>query len=307
MKENFQVIINRLSGTVLRLGEDKVKSMLEDAFGHRMLSLHMVEAKDLCSAIDALGHGEDTDLLIGGGDGTAVCAAAHLMGRGVHFGMLPLGTMNLLAQDLGSAATFEETMARFKDMREDKIDLGTVNDKFFLCSAVIGLVPESAIAREEIRDEQASTINALAKFVGTIARGMGGIDKQSLDLRLGDEEAPFPLETTSLIISNNRFVRNPGASAERFLRETLKAGKLAVYSAAPQDMMGGMRLLFKMVQGSWQEDDAIFSFETPSLIVAAPQDKLLISLDGEPLEMTLPLHFTIRSKALPVLRMELAS
>ncbi len=308
MQKKLHIIINRFSGTVLRLGEDRVGEMLKEAFGDRIQSLHMVDAKDMCTTIDALGHNpQDVDLVLGGGDGTAVCAAEHLAGRGVHFGILPLGTMNLLAQDLGSAPTFEETMTRLQGFREDTIDLGIVNERFFLCSAVIGLVPESAVAREEIRDENASTIGALTRFVTTIARGMGGIDKQTLQLRLEEGASPIALETTSLIVSNNRFVRNPEVASERFLRETLKDGKLAVYSAAPSDMMDGLRLMMKMVQGTWQEDEAVFSFETPLLMVDAPQEKILVSLDGEPLEMTSPLKFSVKNKSLSVLRMELTT
>lgn len=307
MQKKLHIIINKYSGTVLRLGEARVEELVRGAFGGSVDSFHMVEAKDMCATIDALGHDPAShDLVIGGGDGSAVCAAEHLAKRNVHFGILPLGTMNLLAQDLGAAPTFEETIERFAAYREDMIDLGIVNDRFFLCSAVIGLVPESAIAREELRDENSSTLDALARFVTTIARGMGGVDKQSLQLQLS-QGAPFALETTSLIISNNRFVRNPEVAAARFMRETLKDGKLAVYSAAPEDMIDGLRLLVKMIQGDWQEDQAIFSFETPSLDVTGPQQKILVSLDGEPLEMTSPLKFSIERKSLPVLRMDLKS
>lgn len=305
MKNNIHVIINKFSGTVLRLGEDTVTKMIQDALGSRLKALHMTEASQMCAKIDELGHADDVDLLVGGGDGTAVCAAEHLKDRGVHFGVLPLGTMNLLAQDLGSASTFEETMKRLTRLYEDKIDLGVVNGRFFLCSAVIGLVPESAIVREEIREE--GTIDAVSRFVSTIARGMAGNASNVLNIRQQDSDNPIRLETTSLIISNNRFVKNPDVAAERFLRESLKGGNLAVYSAAPKDIMDGLRLMVKMVQGTWQEDDAIFSFETPSMIVDTEQNETLISLDGEPLEMKSPLKFSIEHNKLAVFRMELAA
>jgi len=305
VKEKVHVIINRHSGTVLRLGEEGVQGILSQKLGPKIESLHFVEAREMCPKIDELGHNPDIDLLIGGGDGTAVCAAEHLKDRGVHFGMLPLGTMNLLAQDLGSAPTFEQTMERFADMREDSIDLGIVNGRFFLCSAVIGLVPESAVVREEIREE--GSIAAVSRFVTTVARGISGGAPLPLKLRMNDEDNAIALETASLIISNNRFVRHPDAPSERFLRESLKDGNLAVYSAAPKDIIDGLRLAIKMVAGTWQEDDTVFSFETPRLIVETPEEKILISLDGEPLEMTSPLKFSIEKKELPVLRMELAA
>lgn len=306
MQKNSHVIINKNSGAVLRLGEDTVQKMIEEAFGTSLASLHMIDTKEICPAVDSLVHaGAASHLVVGGGDGSAVCVAEHLMGRNIHFGVLPLGTMNLLAQDLGASSTFEETMKNFAGFKEDHIDAGMVNDRLFLCSAVIGLIPESALVREELRG--GLELGALARFVAGIARGMGGIDKQSLQLSLSEDAASFALETTSLIISNNRFLRRPEDPAARFLRESLKDGKLAVYSAAPSDMIDGLRLVMKMVQGAWQEDDSVLSFETSSLIVDAKGRDILVSLDGEPIEMTLPLKFFVQSTVLPVLRMELVA
>lgn len=42
-----------------------------------------------------------TAVAVAGGDGTLNCAAGMLAGSGVALGILPLGTMNLLAKDLG--------------------------------------------------------------------------------------------------------------------------------------------------------------------------------------------------------------
>ena len=40
-------------------------------------------------------------LVIAGGDGTIACAAQQIVGTDVTLGILPFGTMNLLAVDLG--------------------------------------------------------------------------------------------------------------------------------------------------------------------------------------------------------------
>lgn len=304
MTDFLHVIVNKNSGTVLRLGEETVTKMLHDALGERIYSFHMIEASQMCAKIDRLTQSDSRSILIGGGDGSATCAAELLQGTNVHFGVLPLGTMNLLAQDLGSAPTFEETLARFKSLQEDKIDLGLVNGRMFLCSAVIGLVPETAIVREEIRE--GAGLEAVGRFMGTVARGMAGGIEQELFLRQKNTDEPVPLKTTSLIISNNRFTHQPEDVAARFRRDTLKDGYLAVYSAAPKDIIDGLRLLMKMWQGQWQDDSAVIGFETPELIVDGPEKEILVSLDGEPLKMHGPLKFQLHRQALPVLRLELS-
>lgn len=308
MSQNpVHIVINCKSGTFLRLGADTVEQNIRKALGAAVASYHCVEPDKIATTLKTLDqadqNGRPRDVLVGGGDGSAVCAAETIGFSGRKFGMLPLGTMNLLAQDLGAAASFEETMARFERLEEDRIDLGRVNDRLFLCSAVLGVVPESAKAREDLRDE--GSLDALSRFLQTITRGMSGEDAQHLKLRSDCHSAPHAIDCTSLIISNNRFTQSPTNWSQRFLRDTLHDGKLAVYAAAPSSMMEGLRLMVKMLQGTWLEDETIQSFETPSLIVETQEENPWLSLDGEPLRMTSPLYFRIEPRALPVLRLQL--
>jgi diacylglycerol kinase family enzyme len=298
-----QIIINKNSGTVLRLGQEAVEKLLRDHLYERIERIDFLEGKDMCPALHELKDERDIEVLVGGGDGSAVCAAETLGPAKVPFGILPLGTMNLLAQDLGAAPTFEETIAKFDRLVRDDIDAGYVNGHIFLCSAVVGFVPEGAVAREALREN--TGIATIANFIGTIARGMGGEIKQVLNLKSRHADKPYPIETTSLIISNNSFIQKPADATQRFMRESLHDGKLAVYSAAPRDMMDGLKMALSLWQGDWQDHESVRSFEVTELIVETEENKILVSLDGEPLDMQSPLHFTIKPKSVPVLRMEL--
>ena len=303
--DKFVILINKNSGTVLRLGEDKVTAMITERLGDRMVSLELLETKDIQTTLKKLSVEKPAGVLVGGGDGTAVCAAEILGPAKVPFAVLPLGTMNLLAQDLGSAATFEQTIERFDRLTHDDIDVGLCNGRMFLCSAVIGFVPESAVVREELRE--AATIETMARFIDTIRRGMGGEIRHKLYVQRGEGEPAHALETTSLIISNNAFVKTPANGAERFLRENLSAGQLAVYSAAPKDIMDGLKIALALWQGDWQEQESIMSFQTPELIVDTKDAKILVSLDGEPAEMKTPLRFSVAPRSLSIMRLELAA
>ncbi len=303
--DKFVILINKHSGTVMRLGEDRVTAMITERLGDRMVSLELLETKDIQTTLKKLAAEKPAGVLIGGGDGTAVCAAEILGPAKVPFAVLPLGTMNLLAQDLGSAATFEQTIERFDKLVHDDIDVGLCNGRMFLCSAVIGFVPESAVVREELRE--AATIETMAKFIDTVRRGLGGEIRNKLYLKRREEEEAHAIDTTSLIISNNAFVKTPATGAERFLRENLSAGQLAVYSAAPKDIMDGLKIALAMWQGDWQEQESIMSFQTPELIVDTKDAKILVSLDGEPAEMQTPLRFSVAPRSLSVMRLELAA
>ena len=304
LNKKLYIIINKNSGTVLKLTEEGVETLLRKCLGERVHSILFMEGSEICPALQSLKH-EEGEVIVGGGDGTAMCAAETLAPYKVPFGLLPLGTMNLLAQDLGSAPNFEQTITRLDRLVRDDIDVGYVNGRMFLCSAVIGFVPEGAVAREALRES--TTIETMARFISTIRRGMGGDIKNLLHIKSREGDKGFPLETTALIISNNSFVQNPANGSERFLRQTLSDGKLAVYSAAPKDMMDGIKMALSLWQGDWQDHESIMSFEAPELIVETQDKNILVSLDGEPVEMQSPLHFTIKPKSVPVLRMELSS
>jgi diacylglycerol kinase family enzyme len=298
----MRVLINKNSGTVRRLGEEAVKGLLAQHLGHIAGGPEFLEGAEIGPLLKGI-VGESEGVLVGGGDGTAALAAEILGEAKTPFGILPLGTMNLLAQDLGAAPSFEATLENFSRLYSDNIDAGTVNGRSFLCSAVVGFVPESAVVREELREE--ASLGALARFIGTIQRGMSGDIRSKLLLRLKEEHTPYALETTSLVVSNNSFAKHPGPDESRFRRETLTDGMLAVYSAAPKDMLDGLRIALSLWQGDWQDHESILSFTTKELIVDAEERKVLVSLDGEPVEMEAPLRFSIRARSLPVLRWEL--
>lgn len=297
------VIVNKNSGTVLRLGQDVVTTALKDALGGAVGDVRFLEGREIAPALRALNGDATRGVLVGGGDGTAVCAAETLAGTNIPFGILPLGTMNLLARDLGAAPTFEETVPRLDRLVPDCIDAGMVNGRMFLCSAVVGFVPEGAVAREALRED--TGIVTVTNFLGTIARGMGGDIRHNFTLKSRHGDTPYPIETTALFVANNGFVRKPLEAEQRFFRPSLTDGKLAVYSAAPRDMMDGLKIALSLWQGDWQEHDSIRSFESTELIVETEDEKMLVALDGESVEMRNPLHFTVVRKSVPVFRMEL--
>ncbi len=78
---------------------------------------------------------------VAGGDGTLACAAQALTGREVPLGILPLGTMNLLAKDLGLPLDLDAAIAVLATGPMRAIDAGEVNGHVFLINSVLGLPP----------------------------------------------------------------------------------------------------------------------------------------------------------------------
>lgn len=84
--------------------------------------------------------GEHVDLIVAaGGDGTLLVVAAALAGKPLPLGVVPLGTANNLARNLGIPLELEAAADVIAAGKLREIDLGSVNGKPFLTVAGLGL------------------------------------------------------------------------------------------------------------------------------------------------------------------------
>src|SRR5699024_3847716 len=78
-------------------------------------------------------HAGDVDcVVVGGGDGTLNFAVGPVMNSGLALGVLPLGTANDFARTLSIPDEPEEACQVVADGVDHRIDVGRVNDVYFL-------------------------------------------------------------------------------------------------------------------------------------------------------------------------------
>ncbi|PIT97779.1 MAG: hypothetical protein COT71_04250 [Candidatus Andersenbacteria bacterium CG10_big_fil_rev_8_21_14_0_10_54_11] len=85
-------------------------------------------------------------IIIGGGDGTIRTAAQVLAGSAIPLGIIPLGTGNNLAHNLGLPLDWQEAIAVAINGRPHAITLGRVNGHIFCSSASLGLSVHTVLA-----------------------------------------------------------------------------------------------------------------------------------------------------------------
>jgi YegS/Rv2252/BmrU family lipid kinase len=74
-----------------------------------------------------------------GGDGTVTACAEAVVGTGVPLAIIPMGTGNLLARNIGLPADLDEALAVAFGGRQQPIDAGRVNGALFVVMTGLGL------------------------------------------------------------------------------------------------------------------------------------------------------------------------
>lgn len=73
-----------------------------------------------------------------GGDGTINEVANGLAGTGTEMGIIPLGTENVLAKEMGIPLRVDKACHHLITTRPHPLDLGQAGDRYFICFAGIG-------------------------------------------------------------------------------------------------------------------------------------------------------------------------
>ena len=106
---------------------------LSDAF-----DVHEVEPGAVDATVRALAKEGARRILVAGGDGTIGTAAAALIGTATELAVLPGGTLNHFARDLGISTVAAEAIEIASNPGTRTVDVGMVNGRVFLNTSSVG-------------------------------------------------------------------------------------------------------------------------------------------------------------------------
>jgi len=234
-----------------------------------------------------------TVLVAGGGDGTINAVASALVDTRIVLGVLPLGTLNHFAADLGIPSALADAVLLLRDGVVREVDVGGVNDRIFLNNAGIGLYPEIVERRE--KKQRAGLWKWPAAIVATI---QALVRFQKFGVRIRTDDTVLLRRTAALFVGNNEYT-NPDSLEPR--RPSLTSGMLAVYIPRAR---GRWRLIWDAMialVGSVGDSDGFERLITSDFTVESKRPIVRVSIDGELLHLTTPLLFRSRAGALRVL------
>ncbi|HEX8918878.1 MAG TPA: diacylglycerol kinase family protein [Chloroflexota bacterium] len=286
------VILNPRSGYVTRHAVMDTVTLIQDALPHAQI--HVLDPLDdvmLCCQ-ELLSSGATT-LVAAGGDGTVNGVAAILAGHGMVLGVLPVGTFNHFARDIGLAHGMRHALQVLRAGHVKTIDVASVNGNLFLNNSSIGLYPRLVQLRDRVGQRH-------------------GRGPATLEAALLMAQQPYPSRVSFtaagrtqtfhgsfLFVGNNRYEPDP---LHRRFRSRLDEGVLSCLILDEPDPGHFTASATRLPQENHLHHHGPHALATSQLIVVLTTDDTTpVSTDGEVRLLRPPLDYRICPQALRVI------
>ena len=288
------VLLNRGGGAVAadRAIVDKVQSAL-DAAGIEA-EIEVIAGGECEVRSRGIAERGDPLLIVGGGDGTVGAAASALAGTKTALGILPLGTLNHFARDLGVPLRLDDAAQLVAEGTERRVDVAEMNGRTFINNSAIGLYPLMVVDRD-LQRKRLGRSKRLAMLVASV-RTLARFNHQRLTLTVNEEKAR--IDTPLLFVGNNDYRLDLGAPGRR---ESLDDGRLCVLVMRKKTRRGLLAASVRALLGKTRRDDMVRLDGVERLRVDSRRSRVAVSLDGEVLRTKPPLDYRIRKQALRVI------
>jgi diacylglycerol kinase family enzyme len=142
MSDRIPAIVNVASGS-----SDEARAALAASGA---FDIHDVQPTEIASTVKQLVEAGARRILVAGGDGTISTAAAQLLETPAELAVLPGGTLNHFAKDLGISTVAAEAVTLASGEARCGVDVGLVNGRIFLNTSSVGVYVRFVRVREEL-------------------------------------------------------------------------------------------------------------------------------------------------------------
>ena len=257
--------------------------------------VRMVETGDQIRAAVAQALASRCQVVVaGGGDGTLNAVASELANGPVALGVLPLGTLNHFARDLGIPQDPSAALACIAAGHTMAVDIGEVNGHFFLNNSSIGLYVDM------VRDrERQQTRLGRGKWLAFVWAVLGALRRYPfLTVRLTVEGHAYMHRTPLVFVGNNAY-RTEGLRIGQ--RDDLRGGVLGVYVTDSPGRWHLLGLGLRALVGRLRQGRDFRSLATTELRIDTGHRWLRVATDGELRRLATPLQYRMHPRALRVI------
>lgn len=236
----------------------------------------------------AVAGGADV-LGMAGGDGSQALVAGVAARHGVPMVVVPAGTRNHLAMDLGlDRGSVVGALDAFDAARDVPVDLGDVNGRPFINNVSLGLYAQIVRSPEYREAKIETTVSMLPQLIGPGTRPS--------DLRFHGPAGEPHTRAHVVQVSNNAY----GRTARTLIsRPRLDTGRLGVIAVELRDGGPDRAFLSALAAGHPERYPGFLAWEPVNFEVEA-EDVVDVGIDGEAVRMSPPLRFATRPGALRI-------
>lgn len=229
-------------------------------------------------------------IVAAGGDGTVNAALQILVGTDVPLGIVPLGTVNHFAKELELPRTWEAAFDVAVSGERRAVDVGVINDRYFLNSVYAGFYPEVFRAREKLRH-----YGKWRAFAKAIRLGFHHFPQVALviesDHHMTTARTPF------FAVSVNAYdLAQPQLVATK---TALDEGRLTVYWLSRRRRSDFVQTIWRYLRGDAGSVDGLRRFHTKDLRLQASKP-LRVAIDGEIAHLESPIRIRVVPQGLIV-------
>lgn len=260
-----------------------------ESSGLALTRMFCTDAADISRQVKRHAHSVDL-VVIGGGDGTVNAALWGLVETGLPLGILPLGTANDLARTLRIPDDPAAAAAVIIEGHSRRIDVGQVNDQYFVNVASMGLSVELA-----------------RRMTGNLKRHLGRLSYPVAAVKTLLCTRPFKAQVTlgqrtmklrsvQIAVGNGVFY---GGGMAVYDRAAIDDQCLDFYSIEPRTFWQWPLLLTAFRRGRNRDLAGMRAFCSSGPLEVRTDPPLAINTDGEITTIT-PARFSLLPRALSV-------
>ncbi len=289
----IEVIVNSSSGPGHEAG---IQNILAEAFKAAGADVRISLAQtgsEVIALAQRAARGDAETIVAGGGDGTISSVAAAVIGTNKLLGVLPFGTMNHFAKDLGVPLDLAGAVETIVAGHVTTVDVGEVNGHIFINNSSLGLYPSI------VRVRQKQQRLGWGKWPAYIWAALAVLRRYPfLNVRVGIDGAELKSRTPFVFIGNNEYemeTLNIGGRAH------LDKGELSLYMTNRTGRLGLIRLALRALLGGLHQEKDFVSLCTKEIWIETKHQHVRVAFDGEVTRIAPPLHYRARPGALRVL------
>ncbi|MDR3688272.1 MAG: YegS/Rv2252/BmrU family lipid kinase [Fimbriimonas sp.] len=272
------------------VGLDQARRLLMDG-GIEVVESHtFANAQRLMWAVETDVRRKMPLIIVGGGDGTLSAAAQYLSGKESILGVLPAGTGNAFARDLGISTNIEAACGAILNGKVAKVDVGIIGDRKFLNVATIGLSTRIAMG---LQPSEKRILGRWA-YIMSLSRALATI--RPFRVRLELASGVFEFDSLQVVIGNGRFHAGPFPVAPD---ASITGGWLSIYALASSRKSALLKLAIDRLGGDFVKFEEVKSFRVHSGRLSTEPSKR-ITIDGETC-LRAPVDFGIAAQSLKVM------